>query len=65
MELSREERLKNVEDVFAVRDAAALKAKTIILVDDVCTTGATVQEAAEALINGGAQRVIVLTFARG
>lgn len=65
VELSREERIKNVEDVFAVRDTAALKAKTIILIDDVCTTGATVQEAAEALINGGAQRVIVLTFARG
>lgn len=65
VELSREERLKNVEDVFAVRDKAALKAQTVILIDDVCTTGATVQEAAEALIESGAQKVIVLTFARG
>jgi predicted amidophosphoribosyltransferase len=37
---------------------------TIVLVDDVYTSGATVSAAATALRKGGAQRVEVVTFAR-
>lgn len=64
MELPREERLKNVADAFAVSDTAAVRNRTCILVDDVKTTGATLEFAARALKAAGAKRVWTLTVAR-
>ncbi len=40
-----------------------LKGKSILLVDDVYTTGATVNECSKVLMAGGAERVDVLTLA--
>ncbi len=45
--LSRKERIENVKDIFEV--SGDLKGKTVILVDDVFTTGATMNEAIETL----------------
>jgi competence protein ComFC len=59
--LSRAERRRNVAGVFA---AGAGVPRTLVLVDDVFTSGATVNAAASALRKGGAQRVEVVTFAR-
>jgi predicted amidophosphoribosyltransferase len=42
---------------------AAVKNKTILLIDDVLTTGATASEAASALKRAGAKTVYVLTLA--
>lgn len=64
MELPREERFKNVSDAFAVSDTAAVHNRTCILVDDVKTTGATLESAARALKRAGAKRVWALTVAR-
>lgn len=66
MRLPRHERLKNVRGAFAVADAALpkLQNKTILLVDDVVTTGATVEACAVALRNAGAKQVDVLSLAR-
>jgi len=61
--LSREERTKNLHDAFWA-DQSIVKGKTIILVDDVCTTGATLIESAYALRNAGATNVLALTLAR-
>lgn len=61
--LDFEERLKNVEDVFVVT-TSDLTNKHIGLIDDVCTTGATLFSAAESLKSAGASRVTGLTFAR-
>ena len=61
--LSREERLLNLKDAFAwIRDEAPEK---VLLVDDVFTTGATMQECAKVLKNNGVRIVSCLVLARG
>ena len=64
--LSAKERQKNVARAFSVNEkyAARVKDKKIVLIDDVFTTGATVEECAETLYAAGAARVDVLTVAR-
>lgn len=64
--LDRADRLHNVRGVFAVKPkhAAAVRGKNILLVDDVMTTGATLAECAETLMDAGAKSVSVLTAAR-
>lgn len=61
---SYEERQGNVKDAFAVKDGDVMRGKSILLIDDVYTTGATVNECAAALKRGGAYQVCVLTLAR-
>jgi ComF family protein len=60
------ERHKNVHNAFAVQNKykADLKGKNILLVDDVFTTGATVNECAAVLYAAGVLRVDVVTVAR-
>lgn len=64
--LKAQERRSNVRRAFELhpRWAAAVRGKTILLVDDVLTTGATVEACAQALQRGGARNVDVLTLAR-
>ncbi len=63
--LTRDERAANMKNAFAVRRAAAVKARRIVLVDDVFTTGATTNACAQALRRAGAAEVVVWTVARG
>jgi ComF family protein len=63
--LEREDRFRNQEGAFGVRDASAAAKRTIVLVDDVWTTGATTEECAKILLQAGAKKVLVLTAARG
>jgi ComF family protein len=58
------ERKANVRDAFRARPGAPLRGRTILLVDDVMTTGATASEAARALRAAGASRVVVAVLAR-
>ena len=66
---SREERLNNIKGNFVLSDPYGVNGRTIILVDDICTTGATLNECAKVLKNppagGGAKRVIGFVIARG
>ncbi|MBS0150993.1 MAG: ComF family protein [Nitrospira sp.] len=62
--LSRKSRLKNLRHAFAVRRPAQLKNKRILLIDDVFTTGTTVNECAKTLRRSGSADVFVLTLAR-
>jgi ComF family protein len=63
--LSREERLTNMRNAFAIRDGANVKDKRIVLIDDVFTTGATTGACAKVLRSAGAREVCVWTMARG
>jgi ComF family protein len=62
--LGRKERLANIKNAFHIRNGSKITGKRILLVDDVYTTGATVNECAKALLKGGAGEVNVLTLAR-
>ena len=64
VELSGEERVVNVAGAFALRRAEEIAGKSVLLVDDVFTTGATLNECAKVLKDAGAQRVMALTLAR-
>lgn len=56
-------RKRNVAGAFEVPESERVKGKTVLLVDDVMTTGATAREAAKALKKAGAAKVLVLTLA--
>lgn len=46
-----------MKDAFAITENADLKGKTVLICDDVKTTGSTLKAAEEALLKGGAERV--------
>ncbi len=62
--LGRQQRLHNIKGAFKVRIPEKVCGKKVLLVDDVYTTGATVNECARILLKAGAQIVDVLTVAR-
>lgn len=61
----REERLKNLNGVFVIKNGSKAVGREIILIDDVCTTGATLNECARVLKECGVKRVVALVVARG
>ena len=62
--LSLEQRRKNVKGAFEVRAENNIKGKSVILVDDVATTGNTMNECARILKKAGSKKVLGLTLAR-
>ncbi len=65
--LSTYDRMENVKNIFAVRKGQAqlIRNKTVMLVDDIYTTGSTADECSRVLLESGAQKVYLLTFAAG
>jgi ComF family protein len=63
-ELSRAVRLNNLRRAFAVRRPEDMAGKRVLLIDDVFTTGTTVNECAKALRRAKATEVYVCTLAR-
>ena len=61
--LSGREREKEIKGAFRVAHEDRIQKKVILLIDDVFTTGATVNECSKVLLASGAQRVDVLTLA--
>jgi ComF family protein len=62
--LRRSARLKNLRRAFQVRRPEEVAGKRVLLVDDVWTTGTTINECAKALRKAGAGDVFALTLAR-
>lgn len=61
--LSAEERFNNMDDAF-FGNPAKLKGKTILVIDDIITTGATMNQCAKALVKAGAEKVYGLSVAK-
>jgi ComF family protein len=64
VELSGEERVRNVAGAFSLKRPSDVANKKVVLVDDVFTTGATMNECASVLKDAGAAQVIAFTLAR-
>jgi ComF family protein len=62
--LTRHQRRENVRGAFVASNPDSLKGATVLLVDDVFTTGTTVTECAKVLRRAGAGKVFVATVAR-
>lgn len=60
---NRAERLKNLADSFIIKDPEKTKNRNIILIDDITTTGATLNEAKKTLKKAKARKVIAFTVA--
>lgn len=62
--LNAEDRLRNLQAAFRLKGFSVLSGKTVLLVDDVMTTGSGLRSSAELLQKGGAHRVVPVTVAR-
>jgi len=59
-----EARIKNMAGCFRIKNSELVKNKNILLVDDVFTSGATINEAVRILKESGAKKIIVLVIAK-
>lgn len=62
--LSKDKRVENVKSSFTVPQPHLIKGKSILLIDDVLTSGATLNACAKELKKAGAKRIYALTLAR-
>ncbi|MDI6734484.1 MAG: phosphoribosyltransferase family protein [Patescibacteria group bacterium] len=62
--LNYDERVKNISGAFFVKNPEAVKNKNILLIDDIFTSGATLNEAVKTLKNAQAKKIISLVIAR-
>ena len=62
--LGAADRRKNVKDAFSYKSMLDLSGKTVLIIDDVCTTGSTLNEAAAKLKDAGAASVTAAVFAK-
>lgn len=60
---NRRDRLKNLKGAFTLKTSAKIRGRIVVLLDDVCTTGATMNEAARVIGRGKPRRVIRVTVA--
>lgn len=58
------ERKKNMENCFVIQESETIYGKNILLVDDVFTSGATMDEAAKVLKSAGAKKIMALVLAK-
>lgn len=63
--LSKDERWDNLKECFSIYSKTNISGKSILLIDDVFTSGATVYTCSEILLTNGAKEVNVLTAASG
>lgn len=64
MSLNKIDRIKNVKGVYIIKNPEKIKNKKILLLDDIYTTGSTINECAKALKDAGATKVSAFTIAK-
>ncbi len=62
--LSAEERLENAINTLSISDGEEITGKTVFLIDDIVTTGATLKSAAELLVGAGAKNVVFTVISK-
>jgi competence protein ComFC len=62
--ITKEERMWNLFGAFGVRNQRLVEGKSLLLIDDIITTGSSASEAAKTLLDHGAKRVDLFTLAR-
>ena len=62
--LSKDERLKNVKNVYEIQNKEIIFNKKVVLFDDIYTTGNTTNECSRVLKTNGAKKILVLSLAR-
>lgn len=62
--LNAADRRENLKNAFAINPKENVKGKIVLIIDDVCTTGATLSEASRILKKAGAGKVIAVVFAK-
>ena len=62
--LDKKERMKNIKNVFEIRNECKIKNKKILLLDDIYTTGSTVNECSRILKNAGCKEIGIITIAK-
>lgn len=63
--LDRSNRRSNIKDAFRIKKNVEFTGKRVIVIDDIFTTGATVDECSKKLVQAGAKEIIVVTLATG
>jgi len=63
--LTHQQRIRNLKNTISTHSKLDLSGRTVLLVDDVITSGATCNEASRAMIEAGVSKVFVATIARG
>lgn len=62
--LNKEDRYINIEGAYRVNDSKNIQNKSILLIDDIYTTGSTVNECSKIMLQAGTKKVGVLTIAK-
>ena len=62
--LNKEERIENIKNVYLIKNIKRLENKKVLLIDDIYTTGSTVNECSKVLKNSGIQKISILTIAK-
>ena len=60
--LNRLDRTTNLKDSFYIKDKEEIKGRKILLIDDIITTGKTLEETSKVLVKNGAKEIIALTL---
>ena len=61
--LTKTKRIENVHNAFVIQDMDKIKGKTVVLFDDIYTTGSTVNECSRILKQSGVKEIAILTLA--